>query len=82
MIFLIVKAHKRLHNQDYSLEFASPTMLSIWRSSLNLSNTVPLTASCVPCFPFGTTLQHSITSGHIRLVLEREGLPNVVQLNV
>ena len=82
MIFLIVEANKRLHNQVYSLEFASPTMLSVWRSSLNLSNTVPLTASCVPCFPFGTALQHSITSGHIQLVLEREGLPHVVQLNV
>ena len=58
MILLIVEANKRLHNQVYSLEFASPTMLSTWQSSLNLSNTVPLTASCVSCFPFGTTLQH------------------------
>lgn len=67
----------------YSLEFASPTILSIWRSSLNLSNIVPLPVSCLSCCaPFGTTPQHSITSGCIRLILERQGLPNVVQVKV
>lgn len=66
----------------YSLEFASPTILSILRSSLNLSRTVPLTASCLSCVASWVTPQHSITSGNIRLVLERQGLPNVVHENV
>lgn len=69
--------------QDYSLAFAMPTMLSICLSSLNLSNTVPLTTSCFSCsIPFLTIPQHSITSGHILLVLEREGLLKVVQEKV
>lgn len=69
--------------QGYSLEFARPTMLSIWRSSLNRSSTVPLVVSSLSCWaPFGTTPQHSITSGHIWLVLERQGLPKVVDAKV
>lgn len=68
---------------NYSLEFASPTMLSMCRSSLNLSKTVPLAASRPSCCPpFLTIPQHSITSGCIWLVLERHGLPNVVQVKV
>lgn len=66
----------------YSLEFARPTMLSIWRSSLNLSNMVPLTASCFSSCFFWTTPQHSITSGRIRLAIDRQGLSKVVHANV
>lgn len=55
-------------------------MLSMWRSSLNLSNTVPLAFSRNSgCPPFWTIPQHSITSGCIWLTLERQGLPNVMQ---
>jgi hypothetical protein len=66
----------------YSLELASPTILSICLSSLNLSSTVPLTASFLPCTKPWVTPQHSITSGIIRLVFERQGLPNVEHENV
>lgn len=66
----------------YSLEFARPTILSMLRSSLNLSRIVPLTASFLSCVASWVTPQHSITSGNIRLVLERQGLPNVVHENV
>lgn len=73
-----------VYEKHYSLEFASPTILSILRSSLNLSNTLPLRASCLSCSapPFVTMPQHSMTSGFILLVFERQGLPNVVQEKV
>lgn len=81
--FLFTKTKQFLHiDNNYSLEFASPTMLSICRSSLNLSSTVPLTASFLPWTTPWVTPQHSITSGTIRLVLERQGLPNVEHENV
>jgi hypothetical protein len=66
----------------YSLELASPTILSICLSSLNLSSTVPLTASFLPCTKPWVTPEHSITSSIIRFVLERQGLPNVEHENV
>ena len=68
--------------QDYSLAFAIPTMLSIFLSSLNLSNTEPFTTSCFSCSVLFLTPQHSITSGHIWLVLERQGLLKVGQEKV
>lgn len=47
-----------------------------------LSKTVPLRPSCFSlCAPF-TTPQHSITSGYIRVVLERQGLLNVGEVKV
>ena len=47
---------------------------------LNLYNMVPLTASCLSCWaPFGATPQHSITSGYIWVVFERQGLPKVIR---
>lgn len=66
----------------YSLEFASPTMLSICRSSLNLSSTVPLRASALSSSAFGATPQHSIVSGYILHAFDKGGLPKVVDSKV
>ena len=69
--------------KDHSLEFARPTILSMFLSSLNLSRTVPLTASSFSfSAPLTWTPQHSITSGFILFILERQGLLKVVQANV
>jgi hypothetical protein len=82
IILTIIWSQKKIVTIIYSLELASPTILSICLSSLNLSSTVPLTASFLPCTKPWVTPQHSITSGIIRLVLERQGLPNVEHENV
>lgn len=74
---------ERERESVYSLEFAIPTIFNMWRSSLNLSSTVPLMASVLTCWPsFVTTPQHSMTSGHIRWVFAKEGLPKVEHSNV
>lgn len=56
--------------------YPSPTMLSIWQwSSLNLSNNVPFWSSCfLSCSAtlVTTPWQHFVTSGYIRLVLDRD----------
>lgn len=68
---------------DYSLEFASPTIFNMWRSSLNLSNTVPLMASWFSCWaPSTPKPQHSTTSGYIWLIFDKGGLPKVVHSKV
>ncbi|GKV50917.1 hypothetical protein SLEP1_g57596 [Rubroshorea leprosula] len=82
----MLKPHPKVQAKDdhiYSLAFAIPTILSIFWSSLNFSNTVPLGASSLSSsFPFLTTPQHSISSGQILLFFERQGLLNVVQEKV
>lgn len=67
----------------YSLAFAIPTILSICRSSLNLSSTVPFTPSAALLSrSVAVTPQHSITSGKIRASFDRHGLLKVVHENV
>lgn len=65
-----------------SLAFAKPTIFSMFRSSLNLSRTVPLTSSSFSsCAPLICIPQHSMTSGLNLFVFERGGLVNVLQVN-
>lgn len=82
-VYLRFNLRNKILYQSFELP-AMPTSLSMLRSSLNLSRTVPFMAlwllSC--SFEAWTIPQHSITSGCILLVLERLGLPNVVHSNV